>query len=163
MSNYFTCKQFKVYHHQSTMKVGTDALLLAALGSMPSLFCKVLEIGCGSGIISLAWKQRFLQSRIYAIDIHEDSVHQAQHNFNISPWSQDLQAHTQSLQALATAPEQSAQKFDIILSNPPFFHNDLKSPNSKRNLARHNDSLPFEDLINGIDILLSSKGLSASL
>ncbi len=159
MSNYFTCKQFKVYHHQSTMKVGTDALLLAALGNMPSHFSQVLEIGCGSGIISLAWKQRFLQSKVYAIDIHEASVYQAQHNFSISPWAPDLQAVVLSLQDLAAKAYQSGQSFDVILSNPPFFQNDLKSPDTKRNLARHNDSLPFVDLIDSINILLSAQGL----
>ncbi len=159
MSDYFTCKQFKVYHHQSTMKVGTDALLLAALGNMPSRFSQVLEIGCGSGIISLAWKQRFLQSKIYAIDIHKASVQQAQHNFSISPWTQDLRAEVQSLQDLAAKAQQLQKNFDVILSNPPFFQNDLKSSDTKRNLARHNDSLPFVDLIDSINILLSAQGL----
>ncbi len=161
MSTYFTCKQFKVYHDQSTMKVGTDALLLAALGNMPPHFSKVLEIGCGSGIISLAWKQRFVQSKIYAIDIHKASVQQAQHNFSISPWAQDLHAKVQSLQDLADKVDSFGQMFDVILSNPPFFQNDLKSPNSKRNLARHNDNrLSFLDLVKGVSVLLSNKGLA---
>lgn len=153
----FVCKQFEVYHHQSSMKVGTDALLLAALAPMPSEGDKVIEVGCGCGIISLAWKQRFLHTAIAAIDIHKPSVEQAQHNFALSPWAHDMKAQHQSLQQHAK--QYAAQTYDCIISNPPFFEHDMKSPDDKRNLARHNDNLPFSALLQSVSKLLAPRGL----
>ena len=154
MSDFFQFKQFKVYHGKSSMKVGTDAVLLGCY--LPIENCKnILEIGCGSGVISLVAAQRS-EASILGIDIHKDSVLQAQQNYDISPWASLLTSQQISLQELA---ENNNQRFDCIMSNPPFFENSMKSPSSKRNLARHNDSLSPTDLILSVKKLLNPNGI----
>lgn len=154
MSNpYFQFRNFKVFHDKSSMKVGTDAVLLPCLTDFSNIY-NILEVGCGSGVISLMCAQ-LSHSDILAIDIHEDSVIQTQENFNLSPWSDRLKAKQISFQELAI---NSKQKFDLIISNPPFFIDSLKSPKENRNLARHNDSLSQIDLLQSARQLLKPDG-----
>ncbi|MEA3505011.1 MAG: methyltransferase [Bacteroidota bacterium] len=138
----FRFKQFVVEHSNSTMKVGTDAVLLGSWFNNSSAL-RIMDIGCGSGIISLIAAQRS-NATIDAIDIHKESVAEAEKNFNNSLWKKRLSAHNFSLQEFC---KKSQNKYDHILSNPPFFKNALKSPDTKRNLARHNDTLSFEDFV----------------
>jgi len=154
MNDFFQFKQFKVFHSKSSMKVGTDAVLLGCYLSLEN--CKsILEIGCGSGVISLVAAQRS-EASILGIDIHKDSVLQAQQNYKISPWASQLTSQQISLQELA---KKNNQRFDCIMSNPPFFENSMKSPSFKRNLARHNDSLSPTDLILSVKKLLNPNGI----
>lgn len=154
MNDFFQFKKFKVFHDSSSMKVGTDAVLLGSylpLNNSES----ILEIGCGSGVISLIAAQNS-KANILGIDIHKDSVIQAQTNFDASPWADRINAQHISLQELA---ETSAKKYDCIFSNPPFFENGMKSPDTKRNMARHNDSLSSLELIFSVKKLLSPIGI----
>jgi tRNA1Val (adenine37-N6)-methyltransferase len=153
MSSFFQFKQFKVYHDKSSMKVGTDAVLLGSLINMRSSE-NILDIGCGSGIISLIAAQK-CQANIVGIDIDEASIIQANENFELSKWKDRLKAERISLQ---DARDQFHTCFDLIISNPPFFVNSMKSPLEKRNLARHNDLLNSFDLLSSVKTLLSPMG-----
>lgn len=135
------------------MKVGTDAVILGCFIEMDSTK-NILDIGCGSGIISLIAAQKS-NAQIRGIDVDEDSVKQAQENFELSPWVTHLRAQHISLQDFS---QNNEAKFDLIISNPPFFINSMKSPSDRRNLARHTDSLSSQDLLNAARILLTTHG-----
>ena len=136
------------------MKVGTDAVLLPCLTDLYKAQ-NILEVGCGSGVISLMLAQ-LSEAHILAIDIHRDSVDQALENFELSPWKKRLNAQYISLQEFANT---SQTKFDLIISNPPFFIDSLKSPEKNRNLARHNDSLSQTDLLLSARQLMNPKAV----
>lgn len=147
----FIFQQFSLNHSKSSMKIGTDAILLGALSEVRGAE-KILEIGSGSGIISLMLAQRSL-ANITAIDIHRPSVVQSKENFEQSPWNHRLRVVHSSLQEFD--PESA---FDHIVSNPPFFSNSLKSALENRNLARHNDTLSPDELAWHVKRLLTEKG-----
>jgi tRNA1Val (adenine37-N6)-methyltransferase len=147
----FHLKRFSLMHHRSTMKVGTDAMLLASWVETEGVK-RILEIGCGCGIISLILAQR-CQAEIDAIDIDLASVEEATINFGFSPWSERLHCyHTDIRQFTSDSP------YDLIISNPPFFTSTFKTEKPRRNLARHEDSLPFQDLIDSAKRLLTHSG-----
>lgn len=149
----FIFKQFHVFHDKSSMKVGTDAVLLASLVKMSD--CEeILDIGCGSGVISLICAQKS-EAHISAIDIDKYSVEQANENFELSKWKARLKASEKSIQEYANTIN---NKFDLLISNPPFFENALKSPVEIRNKARHNDTLSSEDLLHSARQLLLTNG-----
>ena len=153
-ADYFQFKQFLVHHLYSTMKVGTDAVLLGTLAELPKSG-NILEVGTGTGIISLILAQR-CEAQITAIDIHQASVWEARANFKGSPWNERLKALMISFQAFAT--QGNPTRFDLIISNPPFFENDLKSTDENRNLARHNDQLSYRDFLLASRYFISEKG-----
>ena len=105
------------------MKVGTDAVLLGTLCSLTTEEGKILEVGTGTGVIALVLAQRCL-SEITAIDIHQASIWEARANFKESPWSNRLKALLISFQTFAE--QGNPIRYDRIVSNPPFFENDLK-------------------------------------
>lgn len=148
----FYFKQFKVEDGLSTMKVGTDAVLLGAAAEVEDAE-EILEIGTGCGVISLILAQRS-NARIDAIDIDEDSVKQAGINVMNSPWNDRITIIHRSLQEFTS---QTRRKYDLIISNPPFFSRSLKSDQCKRNLSRHNDSLSFRELIQCSSLLMTDK------
>jgi len=152
MSNpFFRFKQFTVYHDLCAMKVGTDGVLLGAWSD-----CKkaktILDVGTGSGLIALMLAQRS-NAQIHAIDIDENACKQAKINFDNSPFFDRLIVENAAFQHWKTS-----LLFDLIVSNPPYFSDSLKSPNSGRNFARHNDSLFFADLIKKSSSLLNPDG-----
>jgi tRNA1Val (adenine37-N6)-methyltransferase len=136
------------------MKVGTDAVLLGILANLPSNG-KILEVGTGTGVISLIIAQR-CKAQITAIDIHQASVWEARANFKESPWSDRLKALMISYQLYAT--QGNPIRYDLIISNPPFFENDLKSTDENRNLARHNDHLSYRDFLLASRYFISENG-----
>ncbi|MDR2971307.1 MAG: methyltransferase [Bacteroidales bacterium] len=150
----FHFKQFSVSHSQSSMKVGTDAVLLGAWMPVPENCKTVLEIGSGCGVISLMIAQR-TNARIIGIDIDENSVIEAQNNAENSPWKTNVHFIRENLQEFA---QNTTRKFEVIVSNPPFFENSLKSPVTKRNIAKHNETLSLKELLDAVDILLLEKG-----
>ncbi|PID95299.1 MAG: SAM-dependent methyltransferase [Bacteroidetes bacterium] len=147
----FTFQKFSLNHSSSSMKIGTDAILLGAFAAVEEAD-HILEIGTGSGIIALMLAQRS-KGRITAIDIHAPSVAQSKANIAHAPWSHRMKVLHTSLQAF-TPPE----RFDHIVSNPPFFSHALKSNNETRNLARHNDNLTPEALAYHTHRLLTPEG-----
>jgi len=152
-NQYFSFKQFTVYHHLCAMKVGIDGVLLGAWADTTQVG-SVLDIGTGSGLIALMIAQRS-SAQVTAIDIDSDAVKQSTENFRNSPWTQRLSAQKISVQEYADC---SLQKFDLIVSNPPFFINSLKAPDAQRNTARHTDTLTHTDLIKYSEKLLSNTG-----
>lgn len=153
----FQFKQFFVRHDRCAMKVGTDGVLLGAwaepaVSIQPSAF-RILDVGTGSGLVALMLAQRFPEAHIDAIDIDEAAVEQAAENFAASPWSDRLHAFHARLQEW-----QSHSVPSLIVSNPPYFQNSLKNPDKGRELARHTDTLSYEELLYHSARLLSEHG-----
>lgn len=153
MSTGFQCKQFYIAHQHCAMKVGTDALLLGAWANLP-VSGEILDIGAGSGILSLMLAQRSngLQA-ITAIELDNAAAEQAADNVKQSPWP-----HAIALVKGDILTYQSAQRYALIVSNPPFFQASLPSVNAARQQARHTDSLPFVDLLQKAAALLAADG-----
>jgi tRNA1Val (adenine37-N6)-methyltransferase len=149
----FRFKQFTVAHDRSSMKVGTDAVLLGAWASVGQAQ-RILEIGTGSGVIALMLAQRSQPgTHIDAIDIDANSVEQARENVAHSPWKEKVDVHHRSLQEW-----QPGVMYDLIVSNPPFFHNSLLPPNATRRDARHAITLTSDQLFASAKKLLAPGG-----
>lgn len=149
----FNFKQFCVSHESSTMKVGTDAVLIGAWTELNTIR-HALDLGTGCGIIALIIAQR-CNASILAIDLDEDSIVEANRNFSSSPWKDRLIAQKCDFRDF----DEYAERFDLIVSNPPYFRNSLKSDTIKRTLARHDDSLNLHHLFQGSYRLLKKEGL----
>ncbi len=154
----FSFKKFSIEQDRCAMKVGTDGVLLGAWTPLENNPFSILDIGTGTGIIALMLAQRSHAEQIDALEIDEDAYEQATDNFENSPWNDRLFCFHAALEEFVEEPE---DEYDIIVSNPPFFSEDYKSDNSKRDLARFQDAMPFEDLIEAAALLLSENGIFA--
>lgn len=152
----FTFKQFHIDHSRCAMKVGTDGTLLGAWAALPPHAKKILDIGTGSGLIAIMAAQRHPIAKITAIDIDKDCVMQATENAVASPWAERIEVIESPLQEYS--PE---EKFDVIISNPPYFADSMHSPDRQRTTARHTASLSFKELTDGVLRLLADDGLFA--
>lgn len=152
----FTFKQFHIDHSRCAMKVGTDGTLLGAWATLPPHAKKILDIGTGSGLIAIMAAQRHPIAKITAIDIDKDCVMQATENAVASPWAERIEVIETPLQEYS--PE---EKFDVIISNPPYFADSMHSPDRQRTTARHTASLSFKELTDGVLRLLADDGLFA--
>ena len=172
----FHFKHFSLYHDNSALKISTDALLLAAVTPVDQMRT-VLDIGCGCGVIAycLAWKmqQKALRERtakenvitsgekdiqeIMGIDIDAPSIEDALKSKEIFPQRdfQHIHFHQQSIQDFSKT---YSEKFDLIVSNPPFFVDALKPNTLQKNISKHNDTLPFEELKDAVCQLLAPNG-----
>lgn len=148
---YFRFKQFTVFHDQCAMKVGTDGVLIGAWADC-SRSERVLDIGTGSGLIALMLAQRS-NALIDALDIDEDACKQAKYNIENSIFKEQIQVIQSDFNDFNTN-----HKYDLIVSNPPYFTNSLPAPDSQRNIARHNHALSFEILFKKSVELLTGKG-----
>ncbi len=150
----FRFKQFVVSHEKSGMKVGTDGVLIGAWANVDN--CKtLLDVGTGSGLIALMMTQRNVYAEITAIDIYDDVVDEARENVQNSLFKDRISVLKTSFQDFASA---TTQRFDGIVSNPPFFANGLLSPNSVRAEARHARSLTTAEIFKSGKLLLSEGG-----
>ncbi len=140
------------------MKIGTDGVLLGAWCPIDNNPISVLDIGAGTGILSLMLAQRSNAAQIDAIEIDENAYEQCVDNFESSPWSDRLFCFHAGLDEFMEEPE---DEYDIIISNPPFYTEDYKTNNEQRDLARFSDAMPFEDLVEAADLLLSENGIFA--
>ena len=158
MSEGFRFKQFYVRHDRCAMKVGTDAVLLGCWCPIGENTQTILDIGTGSGVIAMIAAQRCPQAHIDAIDIDSQALTQAQDNFLHSPWPERIHGFAASMQEWS---ESHTAKYDLIVSNPPYFVDSLKNPDMARQTARHTDTLSYEELIGGAARMLREQGLLA--
>lgn len=172
-NSYFQFKQFTVWHDQCAMKVGTDGVLLGAWITVDPIdviyanrhtalrnadnnnnrVFSVLDVGTGTGLIAMMTAQRNPNAEIDAIDIDEEACKQATENIERSPFKGRIRVLHLSFPDYTTE-----KKYDLIISNPPYFSDSMKSPDKKRNAARHNDSLPLKLLIEHAMTMLSDDG-----
>ena len=152
----FQFKQFNINQERCAMKIGTDAVLLGAWCPINNNPFSILDIGAGTGILSLMLAQRSNAQQIDAIEIEENAYEQCVENFEASHWGDRLFCYHASLNDFINEPE---DQYDIIISNPPFYSEDYKTDNSQRDLARFQDALPFEELVKATTLLLSENGI----
>ncbi|RNC87767.1 MAG: methyltransferase domain-containing protein [Winogradskyella sp.] len=156
MSNPFKFKQFSVLQDRCAMKIGTDGVILGAWTSVDNNPYSILDIGTGTGILSLMLAQRSEAPLIEAIEIDAEAFEQCSENFENSPWNDRLFCYHASLLEFV---EEVDDKYDIIICNPPFYSENYKTKNASRNLARFEDALPFEHLVYAVSKLMSEHGL----
>ena len=152
----FQFKQFSVLQDQCAMKIGTDGVLLGAWTPIYNCPNTVLDIGTGTGIIALMLAQRCDAQQIDALEIDENAYEQAVDNFENSPWGDRLFCFHAGLDEFVEEPE---DQYDLIVSNPPFFSEDFRSANEQRDLARFQEAMPFEEIVEAADLLLSENGI----
>ncbi|MGD1945457.1 MAG: tRNA1(Val) (adenine(37)-N6)-methyltransferase [Croceivirga sp.] len=138
------------------MKIGTDGVLLGAVASVENNPNSILDIGSGTGVIALMLAQRSGAETIDAIEIDDEAHGQCVENFEGSPWSDRLFCYHASFQAFYGEMDET---YDLIVSNPPFYTENVSSGNIKRDKARQNAALPFEQLFEGVHKLLAEKGV----
>lgn len=160
-NSYFQFKQFTVHQEQSAMKVCTDSCLFGAwsadyLGKNKSIK-RILDMGAGTGLLSLMLAQQ-CDANIDAVEIDEASANETKQNFLLSPWQERLHCYKERIQDF-----QAAERYDFIISNPPFYENDLLGKNKSRNVAHHNKGLSLRELMIAIKRLLNDEGSFAVL
>lgn len=153
-NNYFQFKQFRIIQERSAMKVGMDGVLLGAWADT-SKAEQILDIGTGTGLIALMMAQKNNLAQIDAVEVDSEAFNEAVLNCQQSPWSNRIRLEICSFQEFA---ERSTLKYDLIVSNPPFFSNGVKAPLENRAQARHSDSLPLDILISGVTGILNEAG-----
>lgn len=152
----FSFKQFSIEQDRCAMKIGTDGVLLGAWTPIQNNPFSILDIGSGTGIIALMLAQRSQAEQIDAVEIDEEAYEQSVDNFEKSPWSERLFCYHAGLDELVEEPE---DEYDLIVSNPPFYNEDYKTESIQRDIARFQDAMPFEDLIEAAALLLSENGV----
>jgi len=164
---FFQCKKFIVHQQHTSMKVCTDACLFGAWVSQKPLVQnanRILDIGTGTGLLSLILAQvtEIPNSKITAIEIEAQAAAEAQSNFNLNPWKDRMELVNDSIQNYSSNLNKegldASQLFDLVISNPPFYEGDLKSPNVNKNKAAHSTELPWSVLIENLTTILSPTG-----
>lgn len=160
---YFRFKKFTVWQDQCGMKVTTDACLFGAVvveqlsRKKPN---RILDIGTGTGVLSLMLAQN-TNCRIDAIEIDERAYRQASSNFVQSAWGDRMRAYHSPLQRYQPeGPDGTPKRYDLIIVNPPFFKDHMQGQTDSRNRAIHNTELPLEDLVSGVQRLISPDGIA---
>ena len=151
-NNSFTFRLFTIHQDRCAMKVGTDGVLLGAWASGGK---QILDIGTGTGLVAIMLAQRFGDAQVTAVEIDHDAALQAADNISSSPFAQRISVVETSIQNFKGT---DTQTFDCIVSNPPFFTDSLKNPDSQRATARHADTLPYRDLFAAVKRLLADDG-----
>jgi tRNA1Val (adenine37-N6)-methyltransferase len=162
LNNHFQFKQFKIIQDKSSMKVCTDSCLFGAwiadkMERKKLEPKRILDIGSGTGLLSLMLVQKS-NAEIDAVEIDENSFLQTKENFSESQWHQRLHTFHADIKNW-----NSSNKYDLIISNPPFFENDLRSKNKNKNVAKHHDRLTLQELLTAIKNNLSKEGNFAIL
>ena len=149
----FFFKRFALFHHRSTMKIGTDAILLGRWVEVNEND-EVLDIGTGCGLLPLMLAQKGIKSAD-AVEIDHDSFEEAAQNFSNSAWKSRLFAINDDVKHYA---EHRTKKYDLVVSNPPFFFGDNIPEKEKKGLARHTNTLSYNDLLVSVKKLLKPDG-----
>ena len=155
---YFDFRQFRVRHDISSMPVGTDGVLLGAWANLHEAR-RVLDVGTGCGLIALMAAQRAPHAEVLGIDVDAQSVEQARSNVQASPFASRISVLQADVRDFAPA----SGCFDRILSNPPFFVNDVLPPSERRMRARNALALPAGSLLDAVARLLDGNGLFAAV
>ena len=151
----FRMKRFEIVNRDSAMKPGTDGVLLGAWATANNPR-RIIDAGTGTGLIALMMAQRYPDAIISAVEIEETAANEAELNFSATEWADRLIIVKGDFARFV-----SLSKFDLIVSNPPFFTSGYESPSTKRAMARHESSLPFSTLLAQSDKLLSEDGTLA--
>ena len=162
-NSYFQFKQFTVNQDQCAMKVCTDSCIFGAwlnqqLNDSYGIVNKVIDIGAGTGLLSLMLAQDHKEIVIDAVEIEEAAFLQAKNNISKSPFSNQIKIIHTSLQSFVPS-----YKYDLIISNPPFYANDLKSPTEIKNAAKHDSTLTLTQLLDFMQRQLTENGTGALL
>lgn len=150
----FRCKEFQVIQEKNVMKVNSDGMLLGAWANGDNA-SKMLDIGTGTGIIALMLAQRYPEAEVHGIEIDETSAAEAKTNFQNSPWSNRMTLIEDAIQNYARITD---EKYDLIVSNPPFFTGGTHSSNTNKSQVRHTIKLSHGDLLIAVHRLLSQEG-----
>jgi len=159
LSKPFQFKEFTIQQDKSAMKVGTDGVLLGAWCTVDKYPDSVLDIGAGTGVISLMIAQRSDAMTIDAVEIDADGYEQTVENFEKSDWGDRLYCYNATFQEFAIEIAEEEETYDLIVSNPPFYTDGFETENEARNKARFTSSLSFEELIDGVSKILSKNGI----
>lgn len=154
----FKFKQFTIQQDKTAMKVGTDGVLLGAWVSIESNPFSILDIGTGTGLIALMLAQKSNAEIIDAIELNSDAYEQTVANFEESDWGDRLFCYHASFQEFV---EEIDDKYDLIISNPPFYTSTYKKLEKDRAMARHTETLTYSDLLKGVSKLLTENGSCA--
>ncbi len=157
MAGSFTFKRFGIEQERSAMKVGTDGVLLGAWARLEPTHRRIIDVGCGTGLIALMAAQRTEEwgARVVGVEIEEGASTDATENVGRSPWAERIAIINSPIQNY----EPSEGAFDHLLSNPPYFVASLTSPDAARTTARHTTSLTFDDLAATASRLLTPEGV----
>ena len=155
----FIFKEFTVHQNKSAMKIGTDAVILGAWCDLKNNPDTILDIGSGTGVISLMLAQRSNASTIEAIEIDEKAYEQSVENFENSIWGDRLFCYHGDFYEFSQQITKEQETYDLIVSNPPFYKDEYKTTDPSRNSARFETSLPFEYLLKGVRQILSENGI----
>lgn len=156
-NSYFRFKQFTVHQELAAMKVTTDACLFGAwvaadLHAQSPACSSVLDIGAGTGLLSLMLAQQ-VDAQIDAVEIEQQTARQASQNFEGSPWNGRLNVIEGDVRTI-----RFDHDYDVIISNPPFYENELAGNNHKKNMAHHDEGLLLKELIAVIAKTCSENG-----
>lgn len=156
----FKFKQFCIHQDRVAMKVGTDGVLLGAWTSLENEPNSVLDIGAGTGLVALMLAQRSNAGTIDAIEIEEGAYEQCVENFEASPWADRLFCYHAGLEEFI---DDVDERYDLIVSNPPFYSEVVSSGNRTRDMARQTASLPLSELFESVSQLLVRTGTFSSI
>ncbi len=147
-----------MHQEHTAMKVCTDACLFGAWAAADvqiQTAKNILDIGSGTGLLSLMLAQQ-TSAHITAIEMEAGAFEQTKANFELSPWKERLDAIHNSIQDYASNNKHNL--FDCIITNPPFYEQDLNSPDNAKNLASHSTALPWDELVKSVATLLQENG-----
>ncbi|MDR5589311.1 tRNA1(Val) (adenine(37)-N6)-methyltransferase [Christiangramia sp. SM2212] len=153
----FKFKQFSIDQDRCAMKIGTDGVLLGTWSSLDHQPESILDIGTGTGLIALMMAQRSDAELVDAIEIEENAYEQSVENFEKSDWGDRLFCYHAGFDEFVDE-MQDEEKYDLIISNPPFYSENYKTGDENRDQARFADALPLSELIPGASLLLSENG-----
>jgi len=151
----FQFKQFSIQQDKTAMKVGTDGVLLGGWANLDTNPNSILDIGAGTGLIALMMAQRSNAETIDAIELNDEAYEQTVENFENSDWGDRLFCYHASLKEFV---DEMDDKYDFIISNPPFYTSTYKELPKERAMARHSESLTYTDLLESVSKLLAEKG-----
>ncbi|MEO9571346.1 MAG: methyltransferase [Polaribacter sp.] len=161
MSKPFRFKEFTIHQDKTAMKVGTDGVLLGAWCSVDNYPDTILDIGAGTGVISLMIAQRSDAMTIDAVEVDESAYEQTVANFEESDWGDRLYCYNATFQEFSDEITEEEETYDLIVSNPPFYTDEFETEDEARNKARFTSSLSFQELIIGVSKILSENGIFA--